>query len=383
MNELHARATRFAAAAVEHARSLHRSPLAPDVARLHRLFTSERAERRPDYQRDPALRRAYLGFFLPYNAVKIALLLARSRREGVIPPLREPAVLDVGAGPLTGVFAAWIACGRLGPCVAVDAAAAAMAAAEPLLSAIEHGGVTQRAVNVTLRQAASYLEGFRPDLAVAANVLNELRDPRRGDDAREHLVTELVAALTPSGRLLAVEPATRVHGRALMLLRDRLVAGRHATVLSPCRGTATCPLLRSRGDWCHGEHPWEPPGVLAELARAAGIDKATLKESHLLLAPRALSAPVVGLRLVGGPMRDATGTERRYACGADGLATLVGAPMLPRDVVGAPRGALLAPIPAGVQLELRPSPAPGARGARRGAGHRRPRGRAGAGPRPR
>lgn len=76
-------------AAVEHARALHRSPLAPDVARLHRLFTSDRSERRPDYQRDPALRRAYLGFFLPHNAVKIALLLERARREGALSVHRE------------------------------------------------------------------------------------------------------------------------------------------------------------------------------------------------------------------------------------------------------------------------------------------------------
>ncbi len=383
MTELLARAARFASAAVEHARGLHRSPLAPDVARLHRLFTSERAERRPDYQRDPALRRAYLGFFLPVNAVKIALVLARARRDGALPDTGEPAVLDVGAGPLTGVFAAWIAYGRLGPCVAVDAAQATMAAAEPLLTGIEHGGVTQRVVNVALRPAASWIQGVRPDLVIVANVLNELRDPRRGAGVREQLVTELVGALAPGGRVLVVEPATRVHGRALMLTRDRLVAGRHASVLSPCRGAATCPLLRTRGDWCHAEHPWEPPRELAELARAAGIEKTSLKESHLVLAPRAVAAPVVGLRLVGGPMRDAAGLERRYACGADGQVTLAGAPALPRGVVDAPRGALLAPVPAGVRLEVTPSWAPAARADRRGAGKRHPRGRAGAGPRPR
>ncbi|MCC7070473.1 MAG: hypothetical protein IT383_04065 [Deltaproteobacteria bacterium] len=381
MNELHARAARFAVAAVEHARSLHRSPLAPDVARLHRLFTSDRAERRPDYQRDPALRRAYLGFFLPFNAVKIALLLDRARREGLLPAPPEPAVLDIGAGPLTGVFAAWIAYGRLGPCVAVDAAAAAMSAAEPLLSVIAHGGVAQRAVNVALRPASSYLEGTRPHLVIVANVLNELRDPRRGADTRGQLSADLVAALAPGGRVLMVEPATRVHGRALMVLRDRLVAERQVSVLAPCRGATTCPLLRGRGDWCHGEHPWDPPGALAELARAAGIEKAALKESHLLLAPRSEAPSAVGLRLVGGPMRDNSGTERRYACGVDGLATLVGTPGLPRDVVDAARGALLAPVPAGLGIELRPSRAPGARAAARGAGRSRPRARAGAGPR--
>lgn len=383
MSELGERASRFVVAAVEHARALHRSPLAPDVARLHRLFTSERAERRPDYQHHPALRRAYLGFFLPHNAVKIALLLARARQEGALPIALPPSVLDVGAGPLTGVFAAWIAFGRLGRCVAVDAAAASMTAAAPLLAVIEHGGVDTRTANVAVESPSRWLGELRPDLVVLANVLNELGDSRRGADVRGRLVHDLVAALPQAGRLLVVEPATRVHGRALMQLRDRLAAHRGATVLSPCRGAATCPLLATRGDWCHGELSWQPPPAFEELARGAGIDKATLKESHLLLAPRSVPGPLDGLRLVGGPMCDTQGVERRYACGADGLVTLRGTPRLPGAVTVAERGGLLQQLPAGVHVDVKPSRAPGARAARRGAGRPGRRGRAGADQRPR
>ncbi|MBI1949105.1 MAG: hypothetical protein HYS27_25680 [Deltaproteobacteria bacterium] len=383
MNDLLSRATRFVVAAVEQARALHRSPLAPDVARLHRLFTSERAERRPDYQRDPALRRAYLGFFLPHNAVKIALLLERSRREGLLAVGDAPAILDVGAGPLTGIFGAWIAFGRLGRCVAVDAAAATMEAALPLLALVQHDGVERRTANVAVSPAARWLGDTRPDLVILANVLNELRDPRRGADTRERLLFELLAAVPPNGRVLVVEPATRVHGRALMLLRDRLVDGRRASVLSPCRGAPACPLLRRRGDWCHGELAWQPPREFGELARAAGIDKATLKESHLVLSPRSTPPPHAGARLVGGLMRDAAGVERRYGCGADGLLTLVGTPALPSAVAAAERGELLHPLPASARIEVTPSPAPGAPTARRGAGRPGRRGRAAGGPRPR
>lgn len=383
-DSLATRAARFVEAAVAHARALHPAPLAPDVARLHRLFTSERAERRPDYMRDPALRRAYLGFFLPHNAVKLALLLERARVEGLIRAVERPVVVDVGAGPLTGLFGTWIAFGRLGPALAVDAAAATMEAAEPLLASIEHEGVETRVVNLSVEPPARWLGGWRPQLIVLANVLNELRDPRRGADLRERLLAELVRGLPAEGRLLVVEPATRVHGRALLGVRDRLVGARTASVLSPCRGARECPLLRSQGHWCHGEHDWTPPRVYSELARAAGIDKTTLKESHLLLGPRSTPEQHAGLRLVGGLMRDREGTERRYGCGTSGLVTLGGRPALPPAIASATRGALLDPVPAGVAAELKPSRAPGARGGRRGAA-KGPRGRArGAGaPRPR
>ena len=383
-DKLATRAARFVEAAVAHARALHPAPLAPDVARLHRLFTSERSERRPDYMRDPVLRRAYLGFFLPHNAVKLALLLERARAEGLLRAADRPLVVDVGAGPLTGLFGTWSAFGRLGPALAVDATAATMAAAAPLLESIEHEGVETRVANLSVDPPDRWLAGRRPDLIVLANVLNELRDPRRGTDLRERLLAALVAGLAPEGRLLVVEPATRVHGRALMGVRDRLVATRTASVLSPCRGAQACPLLRSQGDWCHGEHGWTPPRIYSELARAAGIDKGMLKESHLLLAPRSAPEQHAGLRLVGGPMRDREGVERRYGCGTSGLVTLGGRPALPAAIGGAARGALLNPVPPGLTAELKPSRAPGARGGRRGAA-KAPRGRArGAGaPRPR
>lgn len=383
-NDLRVRAAHLVEAAIAHARALHPAPLAPDVARLHRLFTSERAERRPDYMRDPALRRAYLGFFLPFNAVKIALLLDRVRAEGLIAAPASPTILDVGAGPLTGIFGAWIAWGRLGACVAVDAAPAPMEAALPLCSVIEHGGVELRTANLAVEPAVRWLRGLRPHLALLANMLNELRDPRRGADTRERLLGDVVSALPADGRALVVEPATRVHGRALLSVRDRLVATRRATVLSPCRGADVCPLLRTAGDWCHGEHVGGMPRAFEELARAAGIDKATLKESHLLLGPRTATPMHTGLRLVGGLMRDRGGVERRYGCGTRGLVTLRGQPALPAEVAAPERGALLAAVPHGLEVEVTPSRARGAPSARRGAAKgRRSRDRGAAGPRPR
>src|SRR5947208_17040115 len=68
---------------------------------LSSLFTKERDALGGDYFADPALRRAYLLYFLPVNAAKVASLL----REMPALPARPLRVLDVGSGPGAGLLA--------------------------------------------------------------------------------------------------------------------------------------------------------------------------------------------------------------------------------------------------------------------------------------
>ena len=345
------------------AQASHPSPLAPDIARLSRLFTTDRSGRAQDYMRDPALRRAYLGFFVPTNAVKVALLLERLQREGAFVGFTSaaPRVLDIGAGPLTGLLGAHIAFGALGPALAVDIADKAMEEGAQLLRSLGVVDVTCAAHSI-----ASPPSTWRPrapvDLVIAANVLNELGDPRRAVEVRTRLLEACVDMLAPGGRVLVVEPGTRVHGRSLLAVRDALVERGRVEVLAPCRGVERCPLLRTDGDWCHGETHWERPAAFAALERAAAIPKDVLKESHLLLArPADARAPHSGHRLVGGLM--AREVDRRYACGPQGLVVLAGRPRLPASVAAADRGALLTALPAGVDVESRDAhPGGGPRG---------------------
>src|SRR5437870_13181457 len=72
--------------------------VAEGVRTLSRLFTKQRDELGANYFADPALRRAYLLYFLPVNAAKVASLL----REMPALPARPLRVLDVGIGPGAG-----------------------------------------------------------------------------------------------------------------------------------------------------------------------------------------------------------------------------------------------------------------------------------------
>lgn len=358
--------------------------LGSDIQRLSRLFGEARADRRADYMADPALRRAYLAFFVPQYAAKIALLMDELRREGLLPLPDRPRVLDVGAGPLTGLFGAWLATGALGESRALDLARRAMEAGRALFDVVAPGTPITLVEQPVQRRP---LPQGPFDLVIVAHVLNELGDPRRGLPLRVDLLRSLLGVLAPGGRVLVVEPGTRVHGRALQAVRDELF-DHGASVLAPCRGARACPLLRTPGDWCHGDIPWQRPAAFVELEEASGLKKTELKQSHLLLArPADARAPLTGLRLVGGLMRDGAGVERRYGCGREGLVVLRGRPRLPAEAREPPRHGLVDPVPPDIvdvesaRERVTPSRDRGAPGGRSGAGGPGPRDRAGRRPR--
>jgi SAM-dependent methyltransferase len=319
---------------------------ARDVVELSRLFGEERSKRSSDYMTDPRLRAAYLAFFVPQYAAKVAGLLAMHERDGVLKLPDAPRVLDVGAGPLSATLGVWLHKGALGAgSVALDLARKSLDAGATLLAQLD---VKARAnvalVDAPLSRRPLPLGPF--DLVVIAHVLNEVGDPRRAIEVRTQLVRDLAGTLAPNGRVLVVEPATRVHGRALMAVRDALVdAG--VPVLSPCRGARACPLLRTAGDWCHGDVDWSRPPKFAALEAAARLPKDVLKQSHVLVARPEdakrddVAGPPSGGRIVSGLMKDREGVERRYVCARD-LVVLRGRPRLDDDVARPLRHGLLA-----------------------------------------
>jgi SAM-dependent methyltransferase len=347
LTSLNARGAALVQAALEIARSRHRSPLAKDVARLSSLFTRDRAGRAASYLTEPALRRAYLGFYAPRNALRIALLLRALEEEGWVLPLQRPRVLDLGAGPCAGVLGAWVAYGALGLARAVDLAAPALADGRALLEALSADleALDTRVGNVTTPRA--WGPSDPADLVIVANVLGELGDPRRDLSRRTAVVQAALERLAPAGRLLVVEPGTRIHSRGLMAVRDELVAAGTGFVLAPCTGARRCPLLQTRSDWCHDELPYTEPEAARRVAQEAGLSPGPLKHSYLLLAREPVTLARGAVRLVSGVLQGASG-PRRFGCAAEGLLVLEGERgPLPRER----RGARLAAAPAGCRLQ--------------------------------
>jgi ribosomal protein RSM22 (predicted rRNA methylase) len=119
---------------------------------------------------------------------------------------------------------------------------------------------------------------------------------------------------------VVLEPALRDTSRALLRVRDLLVA-RGVTVRAPCLFQGACPALVKESDWCHAERPAEPPALVAQIAKAAGLRREAVKMSYLVLAPKgegwAPPPPGRVFRIVSEPLAS-KGRLRYMACGPEG-----------------------------------------------------------------
>jgi protein-L-isoaspartate O-methyltransferase len=343
--------------------------LAGDVARLSRLFTTDRGERASGYMNDPALRRAYLGYFAPLNAIKVALLVARLVDEGRMALKPAPRVLDLGAGPLSATIGLSLVQGSLGSSVAVDRGRSVLDEGAALLRSLSPDAKV-RTVSGDLRTLSPRDLGGPFDIIFIANALNEMGDARRGQGGRLSIVERALSLLDDDGVLIIVEPATRVHTRALQLLRDELVDAHGPVVRAPCPSSVRrCPLNDTRGDWCFSDLPWNPPPAFVALEQRAGLRSPVLQTSYLVVG-RPLPA-VLGARIIGGRMQDGV-VERRYLCTPRGRATAIARNGFVGSLRTATRGMWL-PVLDDVELErTEPDSRPPRRDRRRPTG-RRPR----------
>jgi ribosomal protein RSM22 (predicted rRNA methylase) len=168
--------------------------------------------------------------------------------------------------------------------------------------------------------------GKAPDVILMGHVLNELWKAATPeglpaqDERRAALLERALAALAPGGSLVVIEPALRDTSRALLRVRDLLVA-RGAAVRAPCLFRGACPALVKESDWCHAERPIDPPPLVAQIGKAAGLRKEAVKMSYLVLAPpgEPWAAPPPGrvFRIVSEPLAG-KGRRRYMACGPDG-----------------------------------------------------------------
>jgi SAM-dependent methyltransferase len=281
------------------------------VARLSRGLTRERELAGARYMDEEKLLGAYLLFYWP-----VSYLQARGTISEL--PSRPRSVLDLGSGPGPMAFAALDA--GAAEVIAADRSARALATARRL-SADAGEPLGTREWNPTKARPLSELApGKRFDLVTMGHVVNELFPGPDADARRVALLEEALGLLAPGGSLLVVEPALRDTSRALLRLRDLLLA-RGVPVRAPCLFRGACPALLRETDWCHAERAIEPPPLVAQLGKAAGLRKEAVKMSYLVLAPKgeAWAEPPPGrvFRIVSEPL-PSKGRLRYMGCGPEG-----------------------------------------------------------------
>ncbi len=281
------------------------------VARLSRGLTRERELAGARYMDDERLAGAYLLFYWP-----ISYLQARGVLSEL--PAAPRTVLDLGCGPGPMAFAALdagaaeaLACDRSSKALA-RARALAAAAGEPL-GAREWNPSRGRSL-------AEVVGGRRFDVVMLGHVLNELFGGEKAAERRAALLEETAGLLRPGGSVLVVEPALSATSRALLAVRDLLVARGYA-IRAPCLWRGPCPALARGADWCHAERAIETPRLVSEIGKAAGLRKEAVKMSYLILAPRgeAWAEPPPGhvFRIVSESL-PSKGRLRYMGCGPEG-----------------------------------------------------------------
>jgi SAM-dependent methyltransferase len=280
------------------------------VERLSLGLTRERRLAGAPYLDDPRLLGAYLLFYWP-----VSYLQARGVLSELAGPPRE--VLDLGSGPGPVALAALDA--GAARALAADRSPRALGAARALAAAAGLA-LDTRPWDPSRGGLAPLAGGRRFDAVCLGHVLNEVLSGEGEAERRAALLEEAAGLLAPGGSVLVIEPALRETSRALLRVRDLLVE-RGLAIRAPCLFRGPCPALLRQGDWCHAERALEPPPLVAEIARAAGLRRESLKMSYLVVAApgESWAAPPAGrvFRIVSEPM-PSKGRLRYMGCGPEG-----------------------------------------------------------------
>lgn len=254
--------------------------------RLHDGLVGDRALIGQAYLADPALRHAYATDLAPRTTAALDRIFAAT----TFPAVRR--ALDLGAG--TGAAGQAIRA-RFG---AVEVVAVDRVAGPGIL--VGDLGRPGRPAGV---------EG-RFDLIVAAHLLNELAPQLSVAERAQRVAGWCDELLGPGGVCVLVEPALRETSRALLEIRDRLVAG-GLFVAAPCFWQGPCPALARERDWCHDAAP----------AVVAGRSRVDFSYLVLRAAGTAATDPTL-FRVVSDRLEE-KGRLRLFGCGPAGRHPLV------------------------------------------------------------
>lgn len=180
---------------------------------------------------------AYTAFRLPatFAAIVAALAAARQRR----PAWQPRTLLDAGAGPGTGMWAALAVWPQLERATLLERERAMIELGQRLA-----GHSTDAVLRAATWKQCDLLgqwEQEAHDLTIMAYALGEIPSERR---------SEIVARLwlQTNGTLVIVEPGTPVGFAVIRKARQELLAA-GARMLAPCPHEQSCPMPEN--DWCH------------------------------------------------------------------------------------------------------------------------------------
>lgn len=254
--------------------------VAAGVKTLSSGLTGKRELVGKGYMDDPALLGAYLLFYWPVSYAQARYALGHL-------PSRPRSVLDLGSGPAPMSFASLDH--GAGDVTAADRSEPALRLASELAGEVGE----PLAVRKWDPLRGERIPDGSFDLVIMGHLLNELwvGDPDEAGKISD-LIERISCSLKKGGAVIIIEPALLLTSRRLLGIRDILVK-RGFPVLAPCLLKEDCPALKKEGNTCHTDRSWEPPRMIKEIAKAAGLHKDALKMSFLTIAAKGANWPLL------------------------------------------------------------------------------------------
>lgn len=260
---------------------------------------------------------AYAAYYLPANALKVALVMEEALLAGA--DLSENSIewLDCGTGPGTAYWGlAWWCQERQRRLkfTGWDQSPVFAAIASRLAGRAE--GVSfladakETPLSLTQRLAPTHL-------SFVNSVAEIYPDPARRQTEIARLLGVLAAQESRDGRrryLILIEPGSQESSRDLATLKDHF----SAQVCLPCLDDRPCGALANPRDWCHEEVACDFPPWLNELGDAANLRKEALLFSYVVLAAVPTKSALAGAARVVSQRLERKGQVECWACTMEG-----------------------------------------------------------------
>ncbi|MDR2842004.1 MAG: rRNA methyltransferase [Spirochaetaceae bacterium] len=312
--------------------------LPKNINDLSLLLTKDRAMRNSFYLSEPALCSAYLYYFLPWNVYR----LCRCNLQNLLCLKENDNIIDMGCGPLTFIFALWIAIPEYRNLnlnfYCIDKNIKIMQTGKKIFKDFSGADSKWR---ITLVPASFYSGLKVPPAALvgAVNVCNEIfwninqADISALDVAAEKQAKKLAGLASANGQIFVAEPGVPRCGQFLNLMRNCFLQD-GLSIKAPCTHSAPCAAGGGkRGTkWCHFAFDTKgAPKELVTLSAAAALSKERAAISFLL-AEKKPASPLTSPPLLktGRVISDSfplpSSMRGRYACITEGLALVSGYP---------------------------------------------------------
>jgi SAM-dependent methyltransferase len=271
---------------------------------LQRGLTGDRQLAGAGYMDDSAMLGAYLLYYWPvsYMQMSYALCDCKEQIQKIINSKEESEIkiLDLGCGPAPASIAVVDSLLRNNTSTKklsigitlVDSSEKAMALAKKIGNT-EYSSVHVDAIKTNFEKDGvslidKIIKSDKYDVIVMCHALNELwKDgSEESVNRRSEFINEVSKYLDSDGFILICEPALLSTSRNLLAVRDLLIK-KELSIVAPCPCNAesnVCPaLVAGPNHTCHAEIDWQPKEPVQSLAKAAGLDRESVKMTYIVL----------------------------------------------------------------------------------------------------